>query len=59
MNTPNAGAGIEELPVRRVPKAGYSTKAWRERTLKQDDAPVKCGRTRQVVEALPEPGEPS
>ena len=60
MDTPNVGAGSEELPARRVPKAGaYRTKAWRERALKQDDAPVKCGRRSEVVEAWPEPGEPS
>jgi hypothetical protein len=41
MDTPNAGAGSEELPARRVPKADYRTKAWRERTLKQDDAGIR------------------
>jgi hypothetical protein len=46
MDTPNVGAGSEELPARRVPKAGYRIKAWREQALKQGDAPVKCGRRR-------------
>ena len=48
------------MPARRAHKAGYKTKAWRERTLKQDEA-QGTGEMRQkeVMEALPEPGEPS
>jgi hypothetical protein len=59
MDTPNVGAGSEELPAQRVPKADYRTKAWLA------GAGAEAGRCtgemrqkKEVVEALPEPGEP-
>jgi hypothetical protein len=59
MDTPNFGAGSEELPARRVPKAEYR----QDQSMAGADAEAgrRAGEMRQkeVVEARPEPGESS